>query len=284
MNADKECWRLIVTPPAPAAWNMACDEVLFQLVPNAPSAAILRFYEWKPYAVSVGRSQSPQKEIELNALRRDGYDCVRRITGGRAVFHVEELTYSVVCAREHPLATGGIHATYERTSEALARGLRLAGIRAEVARVTQHLSPGSPGRSAPPCFGSVARSEIVVDGRKLVGSAQYRSSTAVLQHGSILTGTAHKRILEYLRVEEDVRQRYLRNLEIGTTCLWELGWRGTTDDLMRALADGFSAHFGVVWGSSHNLTPHEMSLIDTRVHERNSRENWNPGDADGGHG
>lgn len=284
MNADRECWRLIVTPPAPAAWNMACDEVLFQLVPNAPSPVILRFYEWKPYAVSVGRSQSPENEIDLDALRRDGYDCVRRITGGRAVFHAEELTYSVVCAREHPLATGGIHATYERTSEALACGLRLAGIRAELARVTQHPSPGSPGRSAPPCFGSVARSEIVVDGRKLVGSAQYRSSMAVLQHGSILTGWAHKWILEYLHVEEDVRQQYLRNLEAGTTCLRGLGWRGTTDDLIHALADGFSGHFGVVWEADHDLKPDEMGLINAKVRERNCRETWNPDGTDGGNG
>ena len=284
MSTRKECWRLIVTPPSPAAWNMACDEVLFQLVSSAPSPVIVRFYEWRPYAVSLGRSQWPENEIELDALRRDGYDCVRRITGGRAVFHAEELTYSVVCGRGHPLAAGGVHATYERTSEALACGLRLAGIRAELARVTHHPSPGSACRSAPPCFGSVARSEIVVDGRKLVGSAQYRSTAAVLQHGSILTGAAHKRILEYLRVDEEVRQQYLRNLEIGTTCLRELGWRGTTDDLIHALADGFSGHFGIVWDADHSLAPHEMSLIDTKAHGRNCRETRYPGDMDGGNG
>lgn len=282
MNNTPPRWRLVLSEPASAAWNMACDESLAESVRKNPSSPILRFYQWKPFAVSFGYSQRPRREVDLLALARDGYGYVRRITGGRAVFHAQELTYSLLCSEEHPLAAGGIHAAYARTSEGLVRGLRRLGIGAELARTTDAGAAGATTGTAPPCFGSVARAEVVVRGRKLVGSAQHRSGGVMLQHGSILIGPAHRRIVRYLRANEEEKVVHARILAERTICLRDLGWAGTAEELAKTLATGFADLFGVDWGEENGLTETEELSARDKVVTRYGTEEWNCGPTHGG--
>lgn len=161
---------------------MAVDDALLTAcAAGAPGFPCVRFYEWSPATLSLGYHQDPDTAADPAALRVMGLDLVRRPTGGRAVLHDAELTYSVVAAcRQGPLA-GPVMTSYRRISEALALGLRRLGIAAS-------LSSGSPpGPAGPlePCFVRRWRCEVEAEGAKLVGSVQLQRAGALLQQGSI---------------------------------------------------------------------------------------------------
>ncbi|HEX2095510.1 MAG TPA: biotin/lipoate A/B protein ligase family protein [Longimicrobiaceae bacterium] len=172
-------WRLLDTPPARGAWNMAVDAALVESV-RAGGAPVLRFYRWDPPCLSLGRNQPAAGRYDLDALRARGIDVVRRPTGGRAVLHHRELTYSVVAAEG---VLGGPRESYALINRALVAGLRRLGVAAG-------LQPRTGRRAAAPslapCFQEPAEGEVVAAGRKLVGSAQRREGGVVLQHGSLL--------------------------------------------------------------------------------------------------
>lgn len=185
-------FRLLDTPPAAGAWNMALDHALLEAVADgAPS--VLRFYRWEPACLSLGRNQPARDRYDLAALAERGLEVVRRPTGGRAVLHARELTYSVVL----PVAAlGGPRRTYAAVHRALVRGLRSLGVPAELqARVAGR----APPPSLAPCFREPAEGEVVAAGRKLVGSAQRRERGALLQHGSLLLADDQATLAALLR-------------------------------------------------------------------------------------
>jgi lipoate-protein ligase A len=178
MQPSDTHWRLIDTPPAPGAWNMAVDEMLAASV-AAGGAPVLRFYRWEPACLSLGRNQPARGRYDLAALAAAGIDVVRRPTGGRAVLHRRELTYSVAA----PVALlGPQRAAYAAVNRALVAGLRRLGAAAS-------LQPGTGARaphpSLAPCFAEPVEGEVVAAGRKLVGSAQRLLDGVLLQHGSL---------------------------------------------------------------------------------------------------
>ena len=180
-------WRYLDTGPAPAADNMAMDEKLLAEALKGNAVPVLRFYAWDPPAVSLGRFQDEARSVNLAACRKHGIDVVRRITGGRAVLHWRELTYSVISPSDNPLFPHDVLGTYKVLAAGLLSGFARLGIHAEM------VSP-SGDRAAmvnrttkePACFSSPSWYEILVKGRKVVGSAQRRIAGAFLQHGSIL--------------------------------------------------------------------------------------------------
>ncbi len=151
-------------------------------IENPPLFPVLKLYSWLPPAISIGYNQNIQN-INKDLLETYGIDIVRRPTGGRAVFHCCELTYSVIIPRNIPLFNSGIHKLYYIISKALVNGLQRYGISAEIERN----KPGNNSRedNVLKCFESTARFEIKNNGKKIVGSAQRRTSNAILQHGSI---------------------------------------------------------------------------------------------------
>ncbi len=158
---------------------MAVDEALLASV-RGGGPPTLRFYRWSPACLSLGRNQPARGQYDLEAIRARGIDVVRRPTGGRAVLHDRELTYSVAVPDG---LLGSPRATYAVVNQALAAGVRRLGVPAE-------LAPRSGGRvpvpSLAPCFKEPVEGEIIAGGRKLIGSAQYREGGVVLQHGSLL--------------------------------------------------------------------------------------------------
>ncbi|MDE2763326.1 MAG: biotin/lipoate A/B protein ligase family protein [Gemmatimonadota bacterium] len=177
-RADPPVWRLLVDEPLPGAVNMARDHALAALA--RPGTGTLRFYRWSPATLSMGRNEPVTPGYRQLLRRHPEMGVVRRPTGGRAVLHDREVTYSVVL----PVRVfGGLRPAYGKINEGLVEGLRRLGV--DAARAT-----GGPGRArnpeAGPCFLEPARGEVVVRGRKLVGSAQARIGGAILQHGSLL--------------------------------------------------------------------------------------------------
>lgn len=172
-------WRLLDTPPAPGAWNMALDEALADGIREG-GAPVLRLYRWSPPCLSLGRNQPAAGRYDDDALRRRGIDVVRRPTGGRAVLHHRELTYSVVMAEG---ALGSPRAAYAAVNRALVAGLRRLGVDA---RLQPRTGSRAPAPSLAPCFRDPVEGEVTAAGRKLVGSAQRRDRGVLLQHGSLL--------------------------------------------------------------------------------------------------
>ena len=174
-------WRLIIEDaPRSGSANMAVDHAIAEACAAGESLPTLRFYRWQPPAISLGRHQ-PLAEIDLEAAAAHGYDIVRRTTGGRAILHVDELTYSVAAPKSEPRVEGGVMDAYLRLSNALVTGLHLLGVPADKAggdtKVSKDVSAA--------CFEVPSAYEITVGGRKLMGSAQSRRAGYVLQHGSL---------------------------------------------------------------------------------------------------
>lgn len=173
-------WRLIVDlEPQSGPRNMAIDEVLFNSLQDK-GETILRFYTWKRPTVSLGYGQKVERVVDLEACCRLGIDLVRRPTGGKLVLHHHEVTYSV-CSSDTEIFPPTVEGSYQLISQALLVGLKLLGLEAEMVTTTET----GYARSSLPCFVHPARHEIVINGRKVIGSAQRRLGHRFLQHGSI---------------------------------------------------------------------------------------------------
>jgi lipoate-protein ligase A len=180
-------WSFIGSGPNTAAYNMALDEELLARAQSGETTPVLRLYSWDPPAVSLGRFQKIESAVNAEACERHGFDIVRRITGGRAVLHNRELTYSIVSRIENPLFPPHVSGAYKVIAGGLLAGLANLGIDAEmVSREGRHAVLVNKNAKTPSCFSSPSWYEIVVNGKKIVGSAQRRLSRAFLQHGSVL--------------------------------------------------------------------------------------------------
>jgi lipoyl(octanoyl) transferase len=274
-RTERASWRLVVTEPASGAWNMACDEVLGDAVIAGTCPSVVRFFQWTPPTISFGYSQRISHEVDLHAAQAGGVGVVRRVTGGRAVLHSDEITYSIICRENAPIACGGITATYVRVSEGLAAGLRKLGIDAHLARASDPTVPLRDRQAAVPCFGSTTRAEVVVNGRKLIGSAQHRMRGLMIQHGSILVGPHHRTLVNFLNAEPELRDRYARRLESSTTSIREAGWDGTDRaEIIPALAAGIeeTLSLGMV---EEALTRAESDAIERLAETKYAADWWN---------
>jgi len=176
-------WRVIRHGKANGSWNMAVDEAIARAVGDGEAPPTLRFYMWSPHAVSLGYLQPVPGGVDIGACRRHGIDLVRRITGGRAVLHADELTYSVAIPRGHPWGSLSVVGLFARISAGLIAGLERLGIAASLGESRAAVGDG-PEMGA--CFLQRRAPAILVRRRKLIGSAQRRWEGLLLQHGSIL--------------------------------------------------------------------------------------------------
>ena len=176
-------WRIIVDGADDGAHNMAVDEAILEAYErdDLPTGPTLRLYGWAPATISLGRSQRESGSHDRSLALREGIGLVRRPSGGTAVLHEFERTYAVIGRLKRPPFAGGVTDAYRAIADALTRGLRRLGVPASAAEPPRR-SRGSAGSV---CFERVGAWEIEAGGRKLVGSAQVRRRTAVLQHGSI---------------------------------------------------------------------------------------------------
>ena len=211
-------WRLIIDlEPRSGAVNMALDQALAEAAAAGDSLPTLRFYRWEPPAVSLGRHQSIH-DVDQAAIARLGYEVVRRPTGGRAILHIDELTYSVVAPKDEPRVIGGVMDAYLRLSNALLTGLRTLGLDA-VEKAPGDVRAGPDVSAA--CFEVPSAYEITAGGRKLMGSAQSRRAGYVLQHGSLPLDGDITRLIDVLALPGDEAQRLRRELAARACTLQE---------------------------------------------------------------
>jgi lipoyl(octanoyl) transferase len=177
---ERADWRLIVSSPGRGAWNMALDEAILESVGKADSLPTLRFYGWDPACLSIGYAQSIS-DIDFNAVQKRHLDVVRRPTGGKAIFHFDEFTYSVIAPHGEPRLAGDVLHSYRNIAQALLMGLHLLGIPA-IALPEYSIGLRDPG---PICFEVPSKYEITVNNKKIIGSAQARKKAGILQHGSL---------------------------------------------------------------------------------------------------
>lgn len=263
-------WRLIYDlPTRSGAMNMAVDEAILHSVLTGVQPPTLRLYGWSPPCVSLGYGQRA-REIDLARLRSMGWDIVRRPTGGRAILHIDELTYSVVCPHDHPLAEGGILASYQRISRALMTAMQLLG-----ATVTFNDASSSSASTSPVCFDQPGRYEITFAGRKLIGSAQLRRQAGMLQHGTLpLTGDIARlcQVLTYaeeIERELDAERVRASAITLETALERPVSW----DEAAHAAASGFSISLGAQL-ITDNLTYEELVHADEISRTKYARDEW----------
>lgn len=190
-----------------AAENMTRDAALLAAAEQG-AEPVLRLFRFEPAGITLGFSQDPERELDLGRCRRDGIGWAVRPTGGRAILHAEEWTYSLAAPLADPQWGGGLEQAYSRVAALLGASLLSLGVPVEFAAGVRRgggARPSGGRHAAPPCFASTARHELLLAGRKLVGSAQRRTGDALLQQGSVLLGEGHLRLSDYLRVEESRR-------------------------------------------------------------------------------
>ncbi len=247
-------WFLLVSPAAPGAENMALDEALLERAESG-SAPALRIYSFDPPAITIGAHQDPARALDLEAVRADGIDVVRRVTGGRALLHAGELTYCVAAGLREGRFGRGTAESYLRISEALALALRSLGVDASVSRGGREA--GAFG-AAKPCLSSVTRWELSVRGRKIAGSSQRTTASAFIQHGSILLAPGSERIERYVPGSRGALGDRITNVRD------ELGRDVGAAELREAVAGAFRTSFGVDW-EPLALGPPERETVEARA-------------------
>lgn len=253
-------FRLIVEEPNDGQWNMAVDEALLESVSAGDSPPVIRLYGFDPPTLSVGRFQATSGAVAFERLEADGIGFVRRPTGGQSVLHADELTYAFVIGREH-IDPFGKRWVYRFVAPLLVAGLGGLGLRGQESSPTQKGDPTNPD-----CFGSTGQYEIDSrSGRKLVGSAQMVTRTAVLQHGSIPLGSAGRSIARYLQVPDSARN-HSSNLQE------ELGCSVAPTAVREAFIRSFSERLCVV---TDRLRRAEEERARELVRRKYSTEQWN---------
>ncbi len=254
--------RLIVHGPLRGSENMAIDEAILTLRPKL-GLDTLRLYMWKPSAVSIGYAQSVEEAVNLEGVKRRGYDLVRRITGGGALLHAEglELTYSVVIHENFPGLPRDLFSSSIAIATGLVYGLRNLGLNANV-RGTHDSD------RAELCYLRGGGSDVLVNGRKISGSAQRRTGKALLQHGTLLLGLDPEAWLDTIKVPPGFKAN---NFKLRMTTIgWELG-RCRLNEVINAVVKGFSEALNVKL-VEEGLNEEELKLAEALKRKYESRD------------
>ena len=264
-------WRLIHTFSARGAWNMAADEAILEHIHRGESPATLRLYTWRPACLSLGHAQS-FKDVDMKRVQSNDWEVVRRATGGRAILHTDELTYSITGSAEEPALAGGVLESYNRLAQALLYAIHSLGLPVEIKEENQE----SSGQNLNPiCFEVPSSYEITVQGKKLIGSAQARKKEGVLQHGSVpLTGDLARICQALIFENEDAREKAaMRLLEHATTVESVLGRRVSFEEAGQAFVKGFEAQLGIQFERG-GMSSSEIKRTEELVIEKYTHPSW----------
>jgi lipoyl(octanoyl) transferase len=267
-----ETWRFLPYQRYSGAENMAIDEAVMHLHREGKVPPTVRFYGWNPATLSIGYFQKGRKEIRLDELERRGLGFVRRMTGGRAVLHDQELTYSVIISEDHPLMPKTVSESYRVISQGLLQGFRRLGLNARLSPPVRthkdHLSAA--------CFDSPSDYELVIEGKKAAGSAQIRQRGVILQHGSILLDFDEETLFAVLEFpSERVRERLKAAFCEKAVAINRLRTQPVTiDEVITAFYEGFQEGMNVKLEQG-SLIDEEIELVHSLVMERYGTEAWN---------
>ena len=234
--------------------NMAVDEALARAKGEGRSPETLRFYMWKPSAVTLGYFQSVEDEVDVEACRRFGIDINRRISGGGAVLNSSygEITYSIVTGEDNPCVSNDVTESYRYLCHGIVEGLSILGIRAEFKPIN----------------------DIIVNGKKISGNAQIRRYGSVLHHGTILVDYNAREMFSVLRIsKEKLSDKMIQQAEERVTTIRRLLGRDVSfEEVRQALQEGFGRALGVGLKKG-DLTDYEDSLV-RKFREKYSSKDW----------
>lgn len=265
-------WRLIIDPPADGAWNMAVDEAILDGITSGQSTPTLRLYAWQPACLSLGYAQ-PASDVDFEALQNFGWTCVRRPTGGRAILHTDELTYSVIGPASDPRLAGGVLESYRRLSGALLHALQLLELPAQADK--EYTKSPHANANGPVCFEVPSNYEITVNRKKLIGSAQARRRDGVLQHGSLpLTGDLTR--ITYALKYESTEDRHLaaerlleRALTVENAINRVITWQEAAQAFITAFQTILELHL-----EPGELLPIEVQAVEVLQSQKYAHSSW----------
>ncbi|MDO9515821.1 MAG: biotin/lipoate A/B protein ligase family protein, partial [Syntrophales bacterium] len=230
---------------------------------------VLRFYGWERPAVSIGYFQNAEEEIDCAYCRGKGIDIVRRPTGGKAVLHGNDLTYSLVAGESVPPFSPDVVETYRIISGCIIRGLSKAGIEVQIVEEGR----GGAGSTEGFCFATSYKNELLAGGRKICGSAQMRARGVFLQHGSVLIDLDPLAVCAAIGKTKDAARA--QKIEAAVTSVREtMGGDISMDDLCRDIAAGFEEVLNIRLVESE-LSPEEEALKDRLLDDKYMRDEWN---------
>lgn len=267
-TVSRETWRFIDTGVNNGFFNMAIDEAMLDAHLRDLVPPTLRVYRWNPPALSLGYFQSLEKDVSQEKCSELGIDVVRRLTGGRAVFHHDELTYSIVTSEKYGLPES-FQQSYKFLCEGLVAAYRILGL--EVSLVSH-----DSGISSAACFTSAGSVDLTFQGRKIAGSAQHRKGNTVLQHGSLPISLNPQLLSSILKFPStSVRDKVLTAFSEKVTSTSEvlgnpIGWQ----ELKGALFEGFQQALNINFYED-TLSPEEIGLSEKLVKEKYSTFYWN---------
>lgn len=248
-----EAWRLLLTGANDAFTNMAMDEAVLRNMDESRST--IRFYRWRPSAVSIGYFQGMHEEVDVAACRSRGIDVIRRITGGGAVYHdyEGEITYSIVAKEAHPKIPKGIPESYGVLCAGLVEGLRAVGLDARFNPIN----------------------DIIVDGKKISGNAHTRRFNCILQHGTILCDVNPRLMFSLLKVpDEKIKDKLIKHVEERVTSIKKELGVVERDKVVNALHKGFEDTLDIELVKGE-LIAQELQTMNELREGKYATEDWN---------
>ena len=266
-----EIWRLIIHKKKNGAWNMAVDEALLESTTANQSPPTLRLYDWEPYTLSLGYAQ-PIADVDIEMLKARQWGLVRRPTGGKAILHADELTYSVTASDRNPILAGSVLESYQRLSQALLKGLESIGIIADSKPKEEEILPAMMSSV---CFQHPSDYEITYNRKKLIGSAQARKKGGVLQHGAIPLFGRISRIVEVLSYgSNQVREQAETRLRTSAATIEEIIERKINWlEMACAIRSGFEDALNLQFFTD-DLKEFELSRAQQLLEEKYANVQW----------
>lgn len=272
----KQTWIFINSGRQDAFYNMALDELLMDKVREKEITAALRFYEWEIPTLSLGYFQKVQKEIDTDKVNDYGYQMVRRQTGGRGVLHDKELTYSVILPENYHDMPDSVTESYKVLSHGLLHGFRNLGLDADfsIPKTKEEKKELTQIRSSV-CFDTPSWYELVVEGRKIAGSAQTRKKGVILQHGSILLDVDIDHLFDMFkygnaRLKEKMKASF-KEKAVAINDLTEKSFK--VPELYGAFKSGFEKGLQIEL-ENYELTPFDKERLEVLIEKYRSEE-WN---------
>src|SRR3989338_1698427 len=248
-------FRLLHTGFESAAMNMAIDESVLEHIARGESTPTLRLYGWRPPAVSIGYFQSLDEEVDREACKKFGIDVVRRMTGGGAVFHDKEITYSIHIPMSLGLVPADILESYRAVSNGVIFGLRDFGLDVQF----------------------VPLNDLILNGKKISGNAQTRKKGVILQHGTILLEVDVEKMFSLLKVpNEKLKGKLIADVKERVTSLSAaLGREGGFEEALPALQKGFAEAFPESVFEAGGLSASEQTRTNELAKEKYWNDAWN---------
>ncbi|MEJ5362255.1 MAG: biotin/lipoate A/B protein ligase family protein [Spirochaetota bacterium] len=241
-------WRLVIHTACTPSWNMAVDSAILRLT-KTPT---LRLYRWSIPAITIGYFQDIEKEVNIELCKKDGIPVIRRFTGGGAVFHHEELTYSLVHPLQGPFGKSSIIHSYSLIAQPLIQALHAIGVDAQYRPIN----------------------DIIVGNRKISGSAQTRKEGRLLQHGTILVATDTEKMLSYLTIDPKKIKQEGKPVITLSEILKDISIEVIFEQLIKAIISSFKEIFAVDFKES-DISLQEKDVAIQLERHYFSNEQWN---------